>query len=80
MTGHGDRYALSKAIVKAVRSLSDAEMLFTVLDDLLIEVGDAPMLPENKRNVEARFKAVWAEIGEIKIILAEDKHGRVRHE
>lgn len=78
MIRHNDRYALSKAIVKARRTLNDAAILFSVMDELLILAGDDPVLPENRISVNARFNMIWEHLNEIVIILAEDKHGRIR--
>jgi hypothetical protein len=76
---YSDRYGMSKSLAMAIRALSDAEMLFSVMDDLLIESGDHPVLPENRQHVNAQFAGIWQKVTEIKITLAEDKHGRIRH-
>lgn len=79
MSRYSDRYGMSKSLAKAIRALGDAEILFSVMDELLIESGDNPVLPENRQHVNAQFAAIWQNITEIKITLAEDKHGRIRH-
>ena len=78
MSRHSDRYALSKSIVKVHRAIADAMILFQVMDDLLIESGESPVLHENRAHVNAQFEAIQKHLGEITITLAEDKHGRIR--
>ena len=78
MIRHSDRYGLSKAIVKIFRTIADASVLFSVMDDLLILSGENPVLPENRERVNSLFAEIQDRLGEITVTMAEDKHGRIR--
>lgn len=66
-----------KLILKGAEKLGQAKDLFEVID-FVYEENNVPMLEQNKHRVNACFVAIWQKLGEIKITLAEDKHGRVR--
>lgn len=76
--GSKHRRDFIKSIDKVSRSLESAYTLFSVLDDLLIEDGDKPILLQNKERVNAGFAEIQKHLQEIVIILAEDKHRRIR--
>lgn len=76
--GSKPRCDFIKAIQKASDKLGAARDLFEIIDQLLIDAGYTPLLIENKANVKAQFIKIWQAIQEIKITLAEDKHGRIR--
>lgn len=67
--GSKPRRDFIKAIDKIGKNLTDAYILFSVMDKILAA---------NKEHVNTELVAIQKHLEEIKITMVEDKHGRIR--
>ncbi len=76
--GSKNRRYFIKSIDKIGKNLTDAYILFSVMDKILAVDNEDQILDENKERVNAELVAIQKHLDEIKITMAEDKHGRIR--
>lgn len=76
--GSKNRRYFIKSIDKIGKNLTDAYILFSVMDKILAVDNEALILDENKERIGSKLVAIQKHLDEIKITMAEDKYKKIR--